>query len=298
VNPGALAKDPSKELAKARLAAARAAVVEAGLAGQVQIGVPVTPENPRTRFHSEPATEEGVSTSLDSLLGLYGRSERGRLIELVGRPGSGRTALAYRFLLGALARGELAGWVDLPDALDSPSLRRAGVRLESLLWVRPREPLAALRAAELLLRTGFGLVALDLDGAPRVRLVRLGTALTRLLRAARESRATAVLLASEPVAGSLASLALYTERRRARFEHGLFEGVEARVRTLRSRGRPAGAEHVFAPGFTTGPTVYGAAEPRLRLRSPAAHCAPRSARLASPENGLGPPGAAEPRDSW
>jgi hypothetical protein len=238
-----------------RLEAARAAVIEAGLAGQVRVGVPLEPVAPdrgvpSARFHSIPAAEEGVSTSLDSLLGLFGRSERGRLIELVGRPGSGRTALAYRLLLGTIARGELAGWVDLPDALDSGSLRRAGVRLESLLWVRPREPLLALRAAELLLRTGFGLVALDLDGAPRVRLARLGSALVRLLRAARESRATAVLLASESLAGSLASLALYTEKRRARFERGLFCGMESRVRALRSRNHPGDVDLAFAPDFT------------------------------------------------
>ncbi len=263
---------------KNRLEAARAAVIEAGLAGRVRVGVPLDPVSPAGgRFHSDPAAEEGVSTSLDSLLGLFGRSERGRLIELVGRPGSGRTALAYRFLLGATARGELAGWVDLPDALDSRSLRRAGVRLESLLWVRPREPLAALRAAELLLRTGFGLVALDLDGAPRVRLAQLGSALTRLLRAARESRATALLLGSESLAGALASLALYTERRRARFERGLFEGVESRVRVERSRGRPVGAEHAFGPDFTPdcGSRPRAAAATRLRSAGLAARPASR-----------------------
>jgi hypothetical protein len=243
----------------------------------VRLGVAPDPVAPgKARFHSDPAAEEGVSASLDSLLGLFGRPERGRLVEVVGLPGSGRTALAYRFLLGATARGELAGWVDLPDALDARSLCRAGVRLESLLWVRPREPGAALRAAELLLRTGFGLVALDLDGAPRVRLARLGAALTRLLRAARESRATALLLGSESLAGSLASLALYTERCRARFERGLFCGVEARVRTLRSRGGPAGAEHGFAPDFhPCGSRPRAAAATRLRPADLAARPASR-----------------------
>lgn len=203
-------------------------VLDAGLSGQVHIGA-------RSHSFEPPRIEEGVAP-LDAFLGLGQTAARGRLIEVYGRTGSGRTALCYRLALGAIARGEWVGWVDLPDALDPRSLRRAGVRLESLLWVRPREVSAALRAAELLLRAGFPFVALDLDGASPHALARLGAAAwTRLGRAVRESRATAVLLGSERRAGSLAAQALYTEQRRARFAAGLFEGFDSHAtRALRA----------------------------------------------------------------
>ena len=218
----------------------RAAVLEAGLAGQVQIGVPT---------RTPPPAEEGVSP-LHSLLGLAARPSRGQLIELTGCPSSGRTALAYQLAREATTRGELAGWVDLPDSLDPRGLRRAGVRLESLLWVRPRRVQAALRATELLLHTGFALVVIDLEGAARHTLSRLGAAAwARLLRVTRESRATAVLLGGERAPGSFATLALYTERRQALFEEGLFEGIETRAAVLRNRTGPAGTEYSFQTLF-------------------------------------------------
>lgn len=240
---------PVVEPLPSRLDRLRAVVLEAGLSGQVRVGAIPGPEG-ELRSHSfeRPQTGGGVAP-LDALLGLGRTPSRGQLIEVYGAAGSGRTALCYRLALAASARGEWVGWVDLPDALDPRSLRRAGMRLESLLWVRPRETPAALRAAELLLRAGFPFVALDLDGAPRRALERLGAAAwTRLSRAVRESRATAVLLGGERRAGSLAALALYTERRRARFAAGLFEGFEARASAALRTGSQASC--AFSPSFS------------------------------------------------
>ena len=201
--------------------------------------MPLPEDGPASVPIATPDAGEGGLSPLDSLLGLSARPSLGSLIELSGTRSSGRTALAYRLALGATARGELVGWVDLPDALDPRSLRRAGVRIESLLWVRPREVVAAFRSAELLLHTGFAVVAIDLEGAPRRSLDRLGTAAwIRMLRAVRRSRGTAVLLGSERTAGSFATLALYTERCQTRFEWGLFEGLEATATALRNRAGP------------------------------------------------------------
>jgi hypothetical protein len=235
----------------------REAVAAAGLGDQVRVGVPQPIHPPAGRGESRFALTPAGEGALDSLLGISSHPERpgsaeplgsgtgghsrwaGGLIELSGAPSSGQTALAYRLALGATTRGEWVGWVDLPDALDPPSLERAGVRLESLLWVRPRELAAAFRSAELLLKTGFAVVALDLEGAPAQGLARLGASIwTRLLRAARGSRGTAVLLGAERAAGSFSSLALYTERSRAHFEAGLFEGLESTASVLRNRYGP------------------------------------------------------------
>jgi len=141
---------------------------------------------------------------------------------------------------GATARGELVGWVDLPNALDPRFLLRAKVRLEDVLWVRPPDLQAALRSAELLIKTGFALVALDLEGARPREIAQLGASVwTRLLRALRESRATALLLGTLPSAGSFATLGVSTARTRALFDAGLFEGLESRLDVLRNRAGPS-----------------------------------------------------------
>lgn len=141
---------------------------------------------------------------------------------------------------GATAQGEFVGWIDLPDSLDPRFLMRAGADLQGVLWVRPPELRAAFRSAELLLKTGFAVVTLDLEGASRRALGKVGASMwLRLLRAVRESRATAVVLGSEPVAGSFATQSLCTERRGARFERGLFEGLDSRATLLRDRTGPA-----------------------------------------------------------
>jgi hypothetical protein len=143
---------------------------------------------------------------------------------------------------GATARGELVGWVDLPDALEPRCLLRCGAQLDSVLWVRPpRRPVTAVRAAELLLQTGLGLVVLDLDDSVpgqsglRPELERLGASIwLRLARAARVRRSTLLLLTNESRAGAQATLGLRTERAGARFESGLLEGLDARLRVTRS----------------------------------------------------------------
>ena len=237
-----------------------ATLLEAGLAGRVRVGAlrPVElppPVDPGRSLSHPPAstrrTEEGAhppgAQALDPLLGLHARASRGRLIEIAGGVSSGRTALVYRMAGAVTARGELASWVDLPDALDPRFLRRAGVHLERMLWVRPPTLTAALRAAEILTHTGFALVVLDLEGASQRELGRLGPAVwTRLAQRLRNARATLALLASRRIAGSFATLGIETERTLTRFERGLFEGLESHACVVRNRTGATGTEHPFA----------------------------------------------------
>ena len=231
-------------------------LAEAGLGGQVRLGpaalaagvsgprvAHVTPyplpRGPGGATENERAGEVGFP--LDDLLRPLERPDGGRLIELSGERSSGRTALAYRLAAGAIARGELAGWVDLPDALDPRFLRRCGASLDGLLWTRPPHARAALRAAELLVKTGFALVVVDVEGARASELARLGSAAwSRLLRAVRSARSTAVVLGPEHVSGSFSTLGLRTEGARARFDDGLFEGLEASAVVVRNRTGPSG----------------------------------------------------------
>lgn len=234
-------------------------LVEAGLADRVRVGASGPPpeaapasRTPRTterktEERQTPGAEEAFSP--DALLRPTSRAEHGvegRLIELGGERSSGATALAYRLAALASARRELIGWVDLPDALDPRYLQRAGVRLADVLWARPPGLPAALRTAELLIKTGFALVVLDLDGAPARDLARLPASVwTRLARSAREARATALLLGTRGAAGSFTALGARAERTRALFDAGLFEGLESRLEVLRRRTGPPPADLHF-----------------------------------------------------
>jgi hypothetical protein len=177
---------------------------------------------------------------LDRALG--GGLPRGRVTELVGPRSTGRTGLAARIAASATCAGETIAWVDPADALDPEALATAGVRLDRTLWVRPRVPGDALRAAEVLLGAGgFGLVVLDLDAAPRLPR---GYAL-RLTRAAAATSSTLLLIAPAPVAGLGAALALATRGRRVRWSGGpgrlpLLDGIEAQLTVALSRVGPSG----------------------------------------------------------
>jgi hypothetical protein len=87
--------------------------------------------------------------ALDAALG--GGFPRGTIGTLEGAPSSGRSTLAARLLAAATRRG-LGAIVGVD--LFPPALAAAGVRLERLLIVRSREPVATARAADIVVRSG------------------------------------------------------------------------------------------------------------------------------------------------
>ena len=101
---------------------------------------------------------------LDAALG--GGLARGQLHEIVAPAGAGGTALLRACLAAATQAGELCALVDPADSFDP---RQPGIDLRRLLWVRPRDPVQALRAAEIALEARFALVALDLGDLPRAK---------------------------------------------------------------------------------------------------------------------------------
>src|ERR1700687_5814312 len=60
-------------------------------------------------------------TSVDTALG--GGLVRGRINEIAGCAGPGKTSLATTFLARATRRGEVAAWIDFADAFDPLSMR-------------------------------------------------------------------------------------------------------------------------------------------------------------------------------
>jgi hypothetical protein len=174
---------------------------------------------------------------LDAVLG--GGLPRGRITELAGGRSAGRTGLACRIAASATATGAIIAWVDTDDTLDPEAAAAAGLVLDRTLWVRPRTPEDASRAAELLLAAGgFGLVILD--------QTKTRTALPwpRLARAAEQTRSTLLFLTLHRQAGSYAALGLELTARQAKWTRGpgdlvLLDGITSEVTVARNRiGRP------------------------------------------------------------
>lgn len=225
-----MASAPERD--RSRLALARRALAEASDA----LGVPAPVHRPPAR----------VPTGLDALdRALDGGLARGRIVELSGGRSSGRMSLALRLLEQAVATGEPAALVDVPDALDPRDLSPAA--RERLLWVRPGDLLAGLKSADVVLDAGgFAMVALYLVGLARGATTRVpASAWTRL--AQRAERAGAVLLvvtdghpACSP--GAFAAVALAARRRRAVWTGPrLLDAVEGEVAVVRNRMGAAGA---------------------------------------------------------
>ncbi len=97
----------------------------------------------------------GISTgalSLDLALGGQGMP-RGRVCELFGPEGSGKTTLALHVLAQAQKIGGVAAFIDAEHALDPTWARKLGVQLESLLISQPDTGEQALEICELLVRS-------------------------------------------------------------------------------------------------------------------------------------------------
>lgn len=192
-----------------------------------------------------PAAPTGLPP-LDALLG--GGFPRGRIAELIGPGGSGRTSVLLGCLAGTTGRGALAALVDVTDGLDPLSARARGVALDQLLWVRcGGDARTALRAADVIVRGGgFDLVAVDLGDVPPGRLQRVPAAAVVRLQRAVEGTPTALLFAGlRRVAGSLAATALALAPARLRWGAGgpgLLLELATEARLVRSREHaPGGA---------------------------------------------------------
>jgi hypothetical protein len=142
----------------------------------------------------EPAEPQspGLPTGVAALdLVLRDGIRRGRLTEIAGAPGSGRTTLVRRLVETALADELSVAYVDASRTLDPRGWAHLG-RHEGFRVVRPADRARGAWCADVLLRSGaFALVVLD--GAPllphRVAL--------RLVGLAHEKDAALVVLGEE-----------------------------------------------------------------------------------------------------
>jgi len=186
--------------------------------------------------------EAPLPTSLDSLDRLLGGGlPRGELVELVGRGSCGRFAALLAALRAVTGAGEAAALVDQGAQLDPQGAAEFGVDLERLLWLRPQNTGDSLAAAELLLHTGFPLVALDL-GLPPVRGRAPLAAWLRLARAAATHQTTVVVSSPYRLSGCAAGAVVAGGRGRGNWSNGrasrLLTGLRARLYLNKRIGHP------------------------------------------------------------
>lgn len=93
------------------------------------------------------------SLSLDIALGIGG-VPRGRVIEVYGPEGSGKTTLTCSIIANAQRTGGVAAFIDAEHALDMGYARKIGVDVENLLISQPDTGEQALQIAEVLIRSG------------------------------------------------------------------------------------------------------------------------------------------------
>ncbi len=104
----------------------------------------------------EPQKVASISTgalALDLALGVGG-VPRGRIIEIFGPEGSGKTTLALHIIAEAQRAGGLAAFIDAEHALDPTYAQAIGVDLENLYFSQPDNGEQALEIADTLVRSG------------------------------------------------------------------------------------------------------------------------------------------------
>lgn len=91
--------------------------------------------------------------SLDIALGVGG-IPRGRVTEIYGPDGAGKTTLALHIVAEAQKRGGVAAYIDMEHALDPEYAEACGVDMDNLYIAQPDTGEQALEIAETLVRSG------------------------------------------------------------------------------------------------------------------------------------------------
>src|SRR3989449_919793 len=115
----------------------------------------------------EHASAQGVSViptgalALDVALGIGG-IPRGRIVEVFGPEGSGKTTVCLHVIAEAQKIGGIAVFIDAEHALDPTYARNLGVNIDELLVSQPDSGEQALEIADLLVRSGaMDIVVID-----------------------------------------------------------------------------------------------------------------------------------------
>jgi hypothetical protein len=220
----------------------------------------------RSSFPNRALTVRRLSSGLAALDAIIdGGIVRGRVSEILGPLGSGRTTIAARFVAAATRAGEIIAWIESARSFAPAAIAASGASLDRVLWASVGdhrklvpEPLSRLRrdrftavfkAAELVLKAGgFGLVVIDLgvSAAP----LPPGIAL-RLAREAERSGAAVIVIAPHRICGTFAALSLQLRRLEVSFNRlapaspWLFDSLVIRASTVRNQLGRTGASAII-----------------------------------------------------
>jgi hypothetical protein len=128
--------------------------------------------NPDLDSQPPPAAIPTGSLALDQALGVGG-IPRGRITEVYGPDGAGKTTLVLSVIAQAQQAGGIACFIDTEHALDLAWAATVGVDLERLVLCRPEHGEQALQVADLLIASGsLDVLAVDSIAAlvPKVEL--------------------------------------------------------------------------------------------------------------------------------
>src|SRR5215471_6245238 len=101
------------------------------------------------------------SLALDIALGVGG-IPRGRVVEVFGPEGSGKTTVCLHIIAEAQRQGGIAAFIDAEHALDPTYARELGVNIDELLVSQPDSGEQALEIADMLGRSGaLSLIVID-----------------------------------------------------------------------------------------------------------------------------------------
>lgn len=106
---------------------------------------------------------EAISTgniTIDYILG-PGGFPKGRIIELYGEEGSGKSSLSLLTISNLIKSGGIAGYIDLENAIDMEYARKLGVDTDNLLLVQPNSGDEGLSIAEKMVEEGVDLIVVD-----------------------------------------------------------------------------------------------------------------------------------------
>jgi recombination protein RecA len=107
---------------------------------------------------------ESISTgsiALDRALGIGG-VPRGRIIEIYGPEGSGKTTMALHIIASSQKEGGTAAFIDVEHALDPEYCKKLGVKIDDLYISQPTTGEEALEIVEMLIRSNaIDVIVLD-----------------------------------------------------------------------------------------------------------------------------------------
>ena len=213
------------------------------------------------RQRAETLHEAPLATSVatfDEILG--GGLPRGTLVELVGRGSCGRFSILIAALQQMTSAGEAAALVDQGSQLDPQAAMAAGIDLDRLLWLRPQHLDDSLAAAEMLVATGFKLVALDLGLPPVLGRPSLAAWL-RLARSAANHQAVILVGSPYRLSGCAATAVLSSGRGRGQWSGSigglrLLDGLDAHLELDKYTGSRSRQTTHAVTSFTTAEAAF------------------------------------------